>query len=72
MKQLFTIIGIFGLLLLVACTPSQPEAGAPIVITITGDEAEEFAQATPEQIEQELDTGFIDDIEQDLELLIIE
>ena len=70
MKQIITIIGIFSLLFLVACV--SPTETVEDTTEVAESDVEAIAEPTAEQIESDLDTSSLDEIEEDLDLLILE
>ncbi|MAG15457.1 hypothetical protein CMO88_00175 [Candidatus Woesearchaeota archaeon] len=69
MKQILTILGVFSIILLIGC--AVPE----LQITeeeLTDADIEAMTEPTAEQIEADLDTSSLDEIEGDLDLLILE
>ncbi len=69
MKQIMLIAILVLIVLVAGCSQLQatPEAGKPV----QANAAEQFADASPEQVQQELDTKFLDDLEKDSDSLII-
>lgn len=68
MRRLLPIIGILSLLLMAACAQQEQATGEE---GITQD-AETVTEPTVQDIESDLDTSEIENIEKDLDLLIIE
>ena len=71
MKQILLLLSVFSLIIIAACQPAIPTEP-------TGEEAiegvaeGEAAAPAAGQIEQDLDTSDLDEIEEDLDLLVLE
>ena len=80
MKQIILMLSVLSLLMIAACqpvVPSEPtEPGGVTVVddAVTPDAADvvEPVAETAEDIEADLDTSSLDELEEDLDLLVLE
>lgn len=79
MKQIILMLSVLSLLMVAACQPVQPSEPTDTGgVTIVEDEVSapedvvEPVVETAEDIEADLDTSSLDELEEDLDLLILE
>ena len=70
MKQILLLLSVFSLIIMAACQPA--EVTKPAGGEATEDGATTVAEPAAEQIEQDLGTSDLEEIEEDLDLLVIE
>ena len=80
MKQIILMLSVLSLLMVAACQPVVPSeptdtGGVTIVeddVTEVVEAEDEAAAVSAEDIEADLDTSSLDELEEDLDLLVLE